>query len=49
MTYLQDLNARLAEGVARLPQALRERQARFLTSKQNSDGGFSGREGESDL
>ena len=26
--YLQDLNARLAAGLARLPEALRQRQAR---------------------
>src|SRR5207302_9209168 len=48
-SYLQDLTARLADGVARLPAGLRERQTRYLASKQNADGGFSGREGESDL
>ncbi|MBI2803844.1 MAG: geranyl transferase [Planctomycetes bacterium] len=47
--YLQDLNARVADGVARLPPAQRERHAHFLTVQQNPDGGFSGREGESDL
>lgn len=47
--YLQDLNARLADGLARLPDSLRRRQAQYLASKQNPDGGFSGREGESDL
>lgn len=47
--YLQDLNARLAAGVAQLPEAMRIRHARFLESLQNEDGGFSGREGESDL
>lgn len=47
--YLQELNARIAEGLARLPEAFRQRHARYLTSKQNADGGFSGREGESDL
>ncbi|MSQ93942.1 MAG: geranyl transferase [Gemmataceae bacterium] len=47
--YLQDLSTRLAEGIARLPKSLRERQAVYLVSKQNADGGFSGREGESDL
>ncbi|MCT6647234.1 hypothetical protein N4G37_14290, partial [Enterococcus faecalis] len=36
-------------GLARQPAPLRERQARYLASKQNPDGGFSGREGESDL
>lgn len=47
--YLQDLNARLAESILRLPGELRERQARYLAARQNQDGGFSGREGESDL
>jgi geranylgeranyl transferase type-2 subunit beta len=47
--YLQNLNARLATGVANLPEALRQRQARYLASRQNPDGGFPGREGESDL
>ncbi len=47
--YLQDLNARLTAGLARLPEALRQRQARYLASRQNPDGGFPGREGESDL
>ncbi len=47
--YSQELNDRLAQGIVRLPAELRDRQARYLASKQNSDGGFSGREGESDL
>jgi geranylgeranyl transferase type-2 subunit beta len=47
--YLNDLNTRLADGVARLPEALRARNARFLRERQNADGGFSGREAESDL
>src|SRR5580704_14537720 len=47
--YLNDLNARLADGVAKLPEALRQRHARYLAGGQNPDGGFSGREGESDL
>src|SRR5437773_12409534 len=47
--YLQDLNDRIAAGVARLPLALRQRQTQYYLSKQNADGGFSGREGESDL
>jgi geranylgeranyl transferase type-2 subunit beta len=47
--YLQDLNARLAVGVARLPAAQRQKHARYLAASQNADGGFSGREGESDL
>src|SRR5437660_8730105 len=47
--YLDDLNTRLANGLARLPAAFRARHAEFLLRKQNADGGFSGREGESDL
>ena len=47
--YLNDLNARLADGVAKLPDELRQRHARYLAAGQNPDGGFSGREGESDL
>jgi geranylgeranyl transferase type-2 subunit beta len=49
MNYLNDLNTRLADGVARLPEALRARHVHFLLERQNADGGFSGREGESDL
>jgi geranylgeranyl transferase type-2 subunit beta len=48
-TYLQDLNDRIAAGIARLPDGLRQRQARYLAGKQNPDGGFPGRDGESDL
>jgi geranylgeranyl transferase type-2 subunit beta len=48
-TYLQKLNERLADGIGRLPQDLRSRHAGFLRDRQNSDGGFSGREGGSDL
>lgn len=48
-TYLQDLQTRLAEGVARLPEALRQRHATYLAAQQNSDGGFHGRDTESDL
>jgi len=47
--YLQDLNDRIAQGVAQLPESLRRRQAQYFAGKQNPDGGFSGREGESDL
>jgi geranylgeranyl transferase type-2 subunit beta len=47
--YLQDLNDRVAQGVAQLPESLRRRQAQYFAGTQNPDGGFSGREGESDL
>jgi geranylgeranyl transferase type-2 subunit beta len=48
-SYLQSLNDTLAEGLARLPGEFRARHAAFLTAAQNPDGGFSGREGGSDL
>lgn len=48
-SYLQKLTTRLSNGIAALPEAQRKRQASFLQSLQNEDGGFSGREGESDL
>lgn len=47
--YLRVLNDRLAVSLARLPQSLRERHAQYLASKQNPDGGFIGRDTESDL
>jgi geranylgeranyl transferase type-2 subunit beta len=43
------LTSRLAEGLARQPEEFRSRHADFLTASQNADGGFSGREGGSDL
>ncbi len=47
--YLGELNTRLTTGVARLPDLVRQRHTRYLLERQNADGGFSGREGESDL
>ncbi|HXG09696.1 MAG TPA: prenyltransferase/squalene oxidase repeat-containing protein [Gemmataceae bacterium] len=47
--YLHDLTVRLGQGLARLPTALRTRHIAYLRSAQNADGGFSGREGGSDL
>ena len=47
--YLTRLTTRLIEGIERLPADLRERHATYLRSAQNPDGGFSGREGGSDL
>jgi geranylgeranyl transferase type-2 subunit beta len=47
--YLLRLTARLAEGVARLPAEVRARHVAYLLRSQNADGGFSGREGGSDL
>src|SRR5688500_16876492 len=47
--YLPRLTARLADGVRRLDAEQRERHARYLRQRQASDGGWSGREGDSDL
>ena len=47
--YLQDLTIRLAIGIAALDEPTRKRHADFLLNKQREDGGFAGREGESDL
>lgn len=47
--YLPRLTLRLAEGVDRLPAEVRARHAAYLQAAQNADGGFSGREGGSDL
>jgi geranylgeranyl transferase type-2 subunit beta len=47
--YLPRLTLRLAEGVDRLPAEVRARHASYLQAAQNEDGGFSGREGGSDL
>jgi len=47
--YLPRLTARLADGVSRLPDEVRARHVAYLQSAQNPDGGFSGREGGSDL
>jgi geranylgeranyl transferase type-2 subunit beta len=47
--YLQQLTVRLADGLARLPEEVRSPHVAYLLSAQNADGGFSGREGDSDL
>jgi geranylgeranyl transferase type-2 subunit beta len=47
--YLQRLTARLADGLGRLPEEVRARHVAYLLASQNADGGFSGREGGSDL
>jgi geranylgeranyl transferase type-2 subunit beta len=49
LTYLEKLMVRLAQGAALLPDDLRARQAMYLKSSHRDDGGFAGREGESDL
>lgn len=49
MTYLEKLMLRLAQGASRLPEELRDRITAYLRTSQRDDGGFAGREGESDL
>ncbi len=46
--YLQELTLRLALGASGLDPALRQRHADWLRRQQRPDGGFAGREGESD-
>ncbi len=47
--YLTKLTTRLLDGIERLPADVRERHTAYLLTAQNPDGGFSGREGGSDL
>jgi geranylgeranyl transferase type-2 subunit beta len=47
--YLPRLTARLVEGLARQPAELRARHAAYLVAAQQPDGGWTGREGGSDL
>lgn len=47
--YLVRLTVQLAEGLGHLPEAVRARHTAYLLGKQNADGGFPGREGDSDL
>ena len=47
--YLADLARNVAGGLGRLPDRFRSRQADYVLSTQNADGGFSGRRGQSDL
>jgi geranylgeranyl transferase type-2 subunit beta len=47
--YLTRLTTQLLDGVERLPDHVRQRHADYLRGCQNPDGGFSGREGGSDL
>jgi geranylgeranyl transferase type-2 subunit beta len=47
--YLAQLTARLTEGLARRPESFRKKHGAYLRDLQNGDGGFSGREGDSDL
>lgn len=47
--YLLRLTTRLADGLGKVPESIRTRHTAYLRSCQNPDGGFSGREGGSDL
>ncbi|MEX0703523.1 MAG: prenyltransferase/squalene oxidase repeat-containing protein [Planctomycetales bacterium] len=47
--YLLRLAARLGRGLERMPAGRRERHREFIMSQQMPDGGFSGRDGQSDL
>ncbi len=47
--YLSRLTNRLLDGVERLPDEVRGRHADFLLAAQAADGGWTGREGGSDL
>lgn len=49
ITYLEDLTLRLATGLGQLSEERRGRHAKYLSAAQQSDGGFAGREGPSDL
>ncbi len=47
--YLLRLGARLADGLSTLDDRRRERHRAFILSRRRPDGGFTGREGDSDL
>ena len=46
--YLQELTLQLAVGASQLDASLRSRHDQWLIAQQRADGGFAGREGESD-
>jgi geranylgeranyl transferase type-2 subunit beta len=48
-SYLRRLTAQLADALLRLPEPSRARHIAYLHAAQSTDGGFSGREGGSDL
>jgi geranylgeranyl transferase type-2 subunit beta len=48
-SYLEHLNARLADRLSVMPQDFRHRHASYLAAGQRPDGGFPGRDGGSDL
>jgi geranylgeranyl transferase type-2 subunit beta len=48
-SYLHRLTQRLTEGLDALPDETRQRHVDYLLAAQQADGGWTGREGESDL
>jgi geranylgeranyl transferase type-2 subunit beta len=48
LSYLTELTLKLALGASRLDEETRQRHRHWLQSQQREDGGFAGREGESD-
>lgn len=49
LTYLERLTLALTYGASRLPDEITQRHAGFVLSQQRDDGGWAGREGDSDL
>jgi len=49
LKYLERLTLRLTIGAAQLPSDVQQRHAEYVLSQQRSDGGWAGREGDSDL
>jgi geranylgeranyl transferase type-2 subunit beta len=47
--YLERLTLQLTAGAAMLPDSIRDSQTNYLVQSQRLDGGWSGREGDSDL
>ena len=47
--YLEQLTIRLAGGIGELPEETRARHTQYIRAAQQTDGGFTGREGGSDL
>ena len=47
--YLERLTIQLTAGASMLPDSIRDVHAQYVLAQQRSDGGWSGREGESDL
>ena len=48
-SYLQELTIRLAGGIGKIPDDSRHKHAEYLLQAQRADGGFGGRQGDSDM